>query len=511
MNLRVIVHLIALLMLFLSIGMGISAVVAGSGPDPVWVRNHLAICALAILLLGSLLFCIARCYHRKVEFSTGVREGFATVALSWLVGTALGAVPFCWIARMTIPDALFEAASGLTTTGASVISTELILRDGTVLADGIEGLPQGLLFWRSLLNWFGGVGIVFFVLLILPLLHVGKGSLLYNAEVPGLKTDSDQLTPRLFQSVLWVLGLYAVLTVAAAIGYRICGMNLFDAACHAMSTISTGGFSTRNASFAAFPGAALQWTVIVFMLLSACNFTLFLRSILQRRFCFWEDEEFRFFLGMVVVATVVVALLLYEGHPDGLNGVPCTVESYLRLAAFQVASLASTTGFTTADFDAWGVPVITAILLLIMFPCGCGGSTAGGMKCSRILVLGKAMLAEVRQCLFPHTLTDIRLNGARLAPTLVRKTFVFALLYLTLIALVAFALLGLTGASLGTCGSAALTCLSNVGPGIGAVGPSCSFGWMGPMAKILLALTMITGRLELYTMLVLFLPAFWRR
>ena len=509
MNSRVIIHLIALLLLFLGAGLGISALVAGVGPDPEWVRNELALCALGTLLLGGVLLGGTHWRGQKMEFSTGVREGFATVALSWIVGTILGAVPFFWIARMTIADALFEAASGLTTTGASVISPELILRDGTVLVNGIEGLPQGVLFWRSLLNWFGGVGIVFFVLLVLPLLHVGKGSLLYNAEVPGLKTESDQLTPRLFQSVLWVLGLYAVLTLAAAICYRLLGMSLFEAACHAMSTISTGGFSTRNDSFAVFP-PALQWSAVIFMLLSACNFTLFLRSILQRRLCFWQDEEFRFFLVMVVVGTLVIAGLLYEQHPDGVNGVSCTAEGYIRMAAFQVASLASTTGFTTADFDAWGVPVITAILLLIMFPCGCGGSTAGGIKCSRILVLGKAMLAEVQQCLFPHTLTDIRLNGERLAPTLVRKTFVFALLYLTLMVLVAFVLLCLTGESLATCGSAALTCLSNVGPGIGAVGPSCAFGWMEPSAKLLLAVTMITGRLELYTVLVLFLPAFWR-
>ncbi len=511
MNIRPVIHVISFLLFILCLCMGLAAVVSWLKGDPAMVYSRMGLCGLITLVFGSIAFLSTKKRRDEGDYTTGLREGFATVAFAWLTASCFSALPFTLIVGMSLPDSLFEAASGLTTTGASVVCNTLPLRGGTFLPNGIESLPAGILFWRSLLNWLGGVGIVFFVLLILPLLHINRGNLLYNAEVPGLKTDSDQLTPRLFNSVRWVLRVYICLTLCAFCLYKLCGMTGFDALCHAFSTISTGGFSTKNNSFAAFPSPVLQWGTTLLMLMSACNFTLLLRSLITRKLCFWADEEFRFFSLMFLSATIIIAILLFAGHPEGLDGFPRTVEHCLRTAAFQAATVASTTGFTTSDYDAWNLPFASALLLLIMFPCGCGGSTAGGMKCSRLIVIVKTMLTEIRYCLFPHTLTDVRLSGSRLSQNLLRKTSVFVLLYLAIIVIVAVSLLCVTDGSLMTSFSAALTCLSNVGPGFGAVGPSQNFGWMPATAKLILSLTMITGRLEIYTILALFLPSFWRR
>ena len=447
-----------------------------------------------------------------------LRDGFAGVGLGWLAAVISAAFPFWNVLKMRWTDAVFEASSGLSTTGASVLADGIRLRDGTMLTGAVlDSLPRSLLLWRATLNWLGGIGIIYFVLLILPTMQGGQGKMLYNAEVPGLKTAGDQLTPRLATSMKLVLGFYCLLTLLAIGLYWALGMIPFDAVCHAFSTVSTGGFSPHSEGMAIYGGRPwLQWSIVLFMFLSACNFSLFLRSWTSRKLLFWQDEEFRFFCKMFVLAVLFVFAMLWLNRPDGvmtLNGetVERGVEGYLRIAAFQMASLVSTTGFATSDYLAWNVPVVTLLIAALMIPCGCGGSTAGGLKVGRLLVVFKQLRNEINLCLSPRRLLSVHLNGERIEPSLVGKTMAFAVLYLFLILGFAFLVALLDSVDLATALGAALTCVSNVGPGFGMVGPAGSFTAFSPLAKLLLSLAMIAGRLELYTMMVMVFPSFWRR
>ncbi|MBR0460066.1 MAG: TrkH family potassium uptake protein, partial [Victivallales bacterium] len=260
----------------------------------------------------------------------------------------------------------------------------------------------------------------------------------------------------------------------------------------------------------------LQWIVIFYMFVSACNFSLMVKLFTTRKFPFFQDEEFRVFFGIFVVATLFTATMLYVKCPDGLNQlgsstlIPRGLETYLRTAAFQVITVLSTTGFCTSDYQTWKIPSVLLLFCFLMWPCGCGGSTAGGIKMSRLIVLFKHLLYEIRHCLSPRMVPDVRLNGERISQALVGKTVAFVALYVSCFCVVAFLLAIVDGSPFDTACGAALTCLSNVGPGFGAVGPAGSFAGFSPFAKFLLTLTMIAGRLELYTILVLFNPAFWR-
>lgn len=514
MNFRAILYVLALLLLLLTSGLvGASVVSAVMGDGPA-VLIKMLLCAGVTAFCGIILL-QARRLHDKNTLKPGIREGFAIVALAWIVASALGGLPFVFVANMTFADAFFETASGFTTTGASVIADTLRLRSGETLAGGLEALPYGLLFWRSLLNWLGGVGIVFFVLLILPLMNVGVGNQLYNAEVPGLKNPEDDAAPRLSSSVRLILLVYLLLTTLAALSYWGFGMTLFDAICHSFSTVSTGGFSTKSASIGYYTSPKLQWSVIFFMFVSSCNFSLIINLFRTRRLKTLKDEEFMYFGTSTAIAICVVTWLLYAGCPVSLNAmthdVPHAFEPYLRSAAFQITTIVSTTGFVTSDYETWHIPAVTIILFSMMFVCGCGGSTAGGIKCVRIIVIIKQMLSEVRHCFFPRAVLHIRLNNGRVSQSLVSKTLAFAMLYIFVFMAVSSALPFLTPMNVKTAFGAAIACLSNIGPGMGRVGPVENYAWMSASAKYLLAITMITGRLELYTIFVLFMPSFWRR
>ncbi len=515
MNYRAIILIVSWLLIFLGLGMAAAGTAAHWSVESEAVLVRFLQSAGATIAIGLLGLASARRPRTERKSKIGVREGFAAVAFSWLLASIFGALPFYCIAEMTAVDAIFESASGLTTTGASVISEITVLRSGRILSGGLESLPAAVLLWRCLLNWLGGVGIVFFVLLVLPLLNLGRGKQLYNAEVSGLKTVSDQLTPRLLSSVRLILGVYLLLTALAGTMFWLGGMTPFDALCHAFATVSSGGFSTKAKSIGHYDSALLQWSVIFFMFVAACNFILIVRVFLTRKFHFLADEEFRFFAGLTVGATLLLALLLWLNCPAGiqsLNGSTLQgLEPMLRTAAFQVTSLISTTGFLTADYLQWEIPLATLILGCIIFPCGCGGSTSGGIKCARIIVIGKQMVFEIKHCLFSRALSDVRLNGQRIEPSLVNKTLAFVCLYLLLFLGGAAMLAFLERADLPTAFGASIACLSNIGPGFGAVGPGGNFAVFSPLTKYLLVLIMITGRLELYTVLVLFLPTFWKR
>lgn len=530
MNFRAVINTIAFLLLILSAGMVLSAIIGfiyDRNPDGTSlymgiIQCHQAwemlICSLltATPAMGTIL--MTRYKRGERETKVGIREGFASVGFGWIIASVFCALPFIISSDFKFVDALFESAAGLTTTGASIISDSLACRNGTSLPNGLESLSCALRFWRCLLNWFGGVGIVFFALLIQPLLNMNKSAMLYNAEVPGLKTDNSQLAPRVRHSVGMLSVVYLLLTAFAALVYVLCGMEFYDAICHAFSSVSTGGFSTKNASLGAFPLPVLHWAVIAIMFLASCNFTLILKLVTERKFLFWKDEEFRFFFKMILLAGLAVTAILWFKCPDGLPILgsaethPRSVEYYLRLSFFHIISLGSTTGYAISDYDAWLLPPVKIIFFLIMFPAGCGGSTAGGIKCSRLIVVAKQILFEIRHNLFPRTISDIRLSGERISQSLVSKTVVFVTLYLLLtILLSSILMVTSTEISPSTAFGSVLTCLSNVGPGFDQTGPALSFCWMSAPIKYLLTLTMIAGRLELYTICVLFLPSFWKR
>ena len=538
MNFSAITYVLSLLWMLLGLCMLLVAATVGWHYDTsqqAWTMGLTAIIPLAVGLFAFFFF------RKKTDSSTTTgdrRMGYATVALAWLSASVLGALPFISVCQFTIVDAIFETASGLTTTGASIIDNTQKLMGGKVLEGGLESLPKCILFWRSTLNWLGGVGIVYFVLLILPLLHLSQGKQLYNAEVPGIKTSGDQLTPRLNSSVFYILMLYLAITTTAGIVYWICGMSPFDAINHAFTTISTGGFSTRAKSLGYF-NPAVQWSTTFFMLVSACNFSLYLRFLFTRRFSCFRDEEFRFFCAMILAATAIITacLITNPGNKPPFSDYKQLssirqFELCLRTAAFHVATVGSTTGFTTSDYEEWGqdetknnakddyekkqtgkggLPTVLIVLAIMMLPCGCGGSTAGGMKCSRLIVLAKQLVYEIKHCIFPRSLPDIRLNGERLDSDIVAKTFAFTALYMCIFIIVTVLLTLVDQCDLKTAMGTALSAISNVGPGFGHTSPTYTFSWLTDFSKCLTAFTMITGRLELYTILTLFIPSFWRR
>ena len=517
MNYRAIFYLCSLLLLVMGYAMASAVPVAWLMGDDKSVIAGFLFSALAVCVVSSAVFFKTRRRKNEPEFKTGAREGFLSVFLSWMGASLIGSIPFMVIGGMRFVDSFFETASGLTTTGASVIESATVLASGQMLDGGLESLPFSLLYWRSLLNWLGGVGIVVFVLLVIPLLNPGQsGQQLYNAEVPGLKTSSDQATPRLASSVRIILFVYLMFTMLSTFCYYVGGMSFFDAVCHAFSTVSTGGFSTKTASFGVYNSPFLQWSCIIFMLLSACNFTLIVKLFVSRSFQYFKDEEFKFFFWLAVVSTLIVAGMMYAKCPDGvlsLNGdtISKGVEPYLRTAAFHVSSIITTTGFATSDYALWGIPAVLMVLFLLMFPCGCGGSTAGGMKCVRVYLVFKLVLSEIRHCVFPRALTDIRLNNERMTAPMISKMMAFLFLYLIIFILVGTVLPFLCEMDMTTAFSSAIACLGNIGPGMGKVAPSYTYSWMSDSAKYLLSFTMIAGRLELYTCLVILLPSFWKR
>ena len=507
----------SLLILVMGCAMATAVPVAWLMEDSPQVILHFFLTSIAVCVISGAVFFKTRRRRGEPEFKTGSREGYLSVFLSWMGSVLIGAIPFVVIGDLRAADAFFESASGLTTTGASVIDFFTVLRSGDKLIGGLESLPSSLLYWRCLLNWLGGVGIVVFVLLVMPLLNPGQsGQQLYNAEVPGLKTSSDQATPRLASSIRIISFVYLMFTMLSTFCYYIGGMTFFDAVCHAFSTVSTGGFSTKATSFGYYPSPFLQWTCIIFMILSACNFTLIVRLFVSRSFQYFKDEEFKFFFGLIVAATLIITILLYANCTDGIKStegelIPRSFGAYLQTAAFQVVSLITTTGFVSSDYCYWHLPAVLTILFLLMFPCGCGGSTAGGMKCARVYLVFKLVLSEIRHCVFPRAITDIRLNGERMPSSAISKMMAFLFLYLIIFMLVGTILPFFSDMDMTTAYSASLACLSNVGPGMGYVSPGGTYVWMSDSAKYLLSFTMIAGRLELYTCLVLLLPSFWKR
>ena len=416
------------------------------------------------------------------------REGFAIVTFGWLTLAVFGSLPFLFSGVLTHPiDAIFETMSGYTTTGATVLTH-------------IEGTARGVLFWRSLTHWFGGMGVLVLATAILPFLGVG-GMQLLRAEAPGPVTD--RLTPRIASTAKLLYIVYCVLTLMEVMLLMIGGMSVYEALCHTFGTMATGGFSTRDASIAAFNSVYLEMVIIVFMFLAGTSFSLHYRLLsgLDWR-CFWKDEEFRFYVMILLCALLLVMVnLMVQGEQSATSS--------MRQAAFQVVSITTTTGFCTADFDVW--PALSKLILLVlMFVGGCAGSTGGAMKHVRVLILVKHGIREIRRLIFPGAVLPLKISGRAVSNEVVTNVLGFFLLYM-LVFVVATFLVALQGVGFITSFASVAATLGNIGPGFEGVGAIRNYAQLPLLVKTTLTLCMVIGRLEIYTVLVLLMPSFWKK
>ncbi len=413
------------------------------------------------------------------------REGLAVVGFGWIAVCLAGALPYMFGANMGLVRAFFESSSGFTTTGA------------TILTD-IEAMPRGLLFWRSQTHLLGGMGIIVFSLAILPFLGTG-GMQLFRAEVTGPK--ADKLAPRIKDTARYLWGVYLLLTALLTMLLMLGGMDWFDAVNHAFSTMGTGGFSTRNASIAAFPSPYIQWVIILFMFVAGMNFTLHFFALRGHVKAYARNTECLSYCALVLLGGVTIALLNLWNGGGG-------VESAFRAAFFQVISICTTTGFVTQDYLLWPFACQT-ILLLFLLMGACAGSTAGGLKVMRVVIVARAAWQELRRIIHPRSVERLKLDGRIISPEVFTGIVAFTILYIFL-ALGGMLFLSACGEDLLTAFSAAATCLSNVGPGFGKVGPVYNFAFLPESALTMLSFLMILGRLEIFAILALLLPSFWR-
>lgn len=436
---------------------------------------------LTTIIAGTLL-----ALYRRGDTRITKREGYLIVALSWVTMVLFGMLPYLFTDSLhTIHDALFESASGFTTTGATVY------RD-------VEVLSNGILFWRSITQWVGGMGIIVLTVAIFPLLGVG-GVELFVAESPG--PTSNKIHPRIKVTArrLWLL--YVGLTGALVLILWALGMPMFDSFNHAFATMATGGFGTKNASIGYY-SPAIQWVIVLFMFFAGVNFTVIYYALTGKFRKVWSSDEFRLYLGLACLFALGVALYI---HFDG--GI--AFSKALRDGTFQVVSVMTTTGFVTSDYTAWGQGLMMFFFVLL-FCGGCAGSTSGGIKIVRHLVFIKNSILEFKRLLHPRAIIRIKINKELVTPRVLTHILVFLLVYLAIFVVGTIVICFCGMDFLSACGAVA-TSLGNVGPGLGTVGPAYTFADVPTSAKVVLSFLMVLGRLELFTILVLFTPYFWKR
>ncbi len=423
---------------------------------------------------------------REVRQELKVRDGFLVVSCCWIAVSLAGAVPLVLAKQpvMSFTDAVFECVSGLTTTGATVLV-------------GLDQLPPSILYYRQQLQWLGGMGIVVLAVAVLPLLRIG-GMQLYRAELPGPMKDV-KLTPRIAQTAKALWGVYLGITVACALSFWAAGMSWFDAIGHAFATVSTGGFSTHDASFSYFNSPLIEGLAVGFMAISGVNFAVHFEAMRKLRFAlYWQDSEARTYSGLLLtLALVVVAALWWNGLP---------LSESIREGLFQTVSFMTSTGFTTADYSRW--PEFVPVLLIFsVFVGGCAGSTAGGLKVIRVLLLYKQGVREILRLIHPQAEIPVKLGNTLVPTRVVEAVWGFFSLYVAIFALI-MVLMMVSGLDQVTAFSAVATCINNLGPGLGKV--TYNFASLPASAKWLASLAMLLGRLEVFTLLVLLSPAYWK-
>ena len=443
---------------------------------------------LVSLLIGGVVGAGAVFLRRSDPHEINRREGILLVALAWVAAAVLGGLPYFFSSYVgTFTDSFFESMSGFTTTGA------------TILTD-IEALPHSLLLWRAMTHWLGGMGIILLGIAILPLIGTG-GMELYRAEFSGAR--SEKLRPRIAETALSLWKIYVVLTLVEYVALRFAGMTPFDSVCQSFATMATGGFSTRGLSIEAFQSPAIEYIVILFMLLAGINFTQHYRLFVERNpRSVLGDSEIRAYVIIIIVATGAIMLAIVPGSTLPL-------ETSFRQALFQVVSIMTTTGFSSTNFAQW-VPMATFVLLMLMFIGGCTGSTAGGMKVARIVLLLKVIGREFRKMAEKRAVFAIRLEGNAVGEGTIAS--VLNLIYLAfIINFSACLILTASGLDLITAFSAVSAAMFNIGPGLGSVGPVDNYAHIPELSKWTLSFCMLAGRLEFYTVLVVVTPMFWRK
>lgn len=448
--------------------------------------THLAfgIPMLIAFVAGALL----QYFGRHAENCMGRRDGFLIVSLTWIVFSVIGMLPLIISGcQPRVSAAFFETMSGFTTTGATAL-------------DNIDSLPYSILTWRSMTHWIGGMGIVFFTIAVLPNMGDG-GTKLFSAESTGLKIG--KLHPRISTTARWMWSLYLLLTLTCTAAYYWGGMSLFDAVNHGLSTIGTGGFSTHQDSIAFFKSNRIQWIATLFMFIASINCTLLYLFFVKRRFKdVWHDGELRCFLVIFFTAALSITGILY--FVEGID-----IMSSLRIAFFNTVSLQSTTGFSDEDFMIWP-PTIWLILSFISIIGACAGSTSGGLKCIRVLMVWKLTKTEFRQMLHPHAVLPVRINNTQITAQMGRTVFAFFVVYFILIMVACFFMVAMGHTLLDSFGLA-ISSFSNIGPSIGhQVGPLGSWSCLNDATLWINSFLMLAGRLEIFSLLLPFTPAFWR-
>ena len=444
--------------------------------------------SIAVTIVSGLILVILFRSKNKKELST--HDGFAVVTMGWFAMAIFSALPFYFSGTLNYTNSFFEAMSGLTTTGATVLGNPTTLM--------IEALPHGVLFWRSFTQFIGGMGIIVFSIAILPMLGMG-GVQLFRAEVAG--PVADKITPRVKQTAKLLWGIYVGIVLILCLILKIEGMSWFDAICHSFTTIATSGFSTKNASIAAYSGA-IQWTIIVFMFLAATNFSLHYYFIAKGKFEYYKDHEFRVYFGICIICSILFFINIVS-----TNKYQADLLSF-RHSVFTAVSILTTTGFSTENFNEW--PEMSKTLLFFLFFIGgSAGSTTGGMKIIRSIVVVKYLLYEVRKLLHPKGVFNITIGENTIDDNVVRATLGFYLFYILIFVFTAVTL-SFTGLDVETALTASASAIGNIGPGLGSIGPTDNWGHLSDFAKWLTSFCMLLGRLEIFTVVVLFSRSFWK-
>ena len=479
MNFKTIINILAALLIVMGISMLMPLLISYMYGEPDF-SGHLK-SSIICFCLGLPIW-----YITRKNRSLSSKDGFAIVSLAWLLVALTGTFPFYFTDSITsFTDAWFESMSGVTTTGSSILSD-------------IEILPHGVLFWRSFLQWIGGMGIIVFTIAILPLLGVG-GVQLFKAEVPG--PVADKIRPRVKETakILWMV--YIGFTAFETILLAAFGMPLFDAVCHSFTTMPTGGFSTQNASLGAYESNAIQYIVIIFMFIAGANFTLHFRAITGNFKSYSKDSEFLTYFGIIVLTSILIFANINAASQSW------THDTFLD-SLFQTVSIITTTGFGTSDYELW--PFFSQFLIIVlMFVGGMGGSTGGGMKIARIILLIKFAATETRRMLHSRAIIPIRIGSRYISEDVIRNTLGFFLIYISIFVLTTL-ILTMLNLDFESAIGAAASAIGNIGPGLGDYGPTDNFSLLHPFGKWMLSFCMLLGRLEVFTVMVLFSRTFWK-
>lgn len=481
MNIKLVISILGIIVFFIGVAMLLSL------PFSLYYSD-----SSLLPILGSSILCIVIgiltwFFFKTPEIEVNPREAFAIVTFAWLAMSLFGSIPFFVSGAIpSFTDAFFETVSGFTTTGASILTN-------------VEALPKGLLFWRSMTQWLGGMGIILLSLAILPILGVG-GMQLFKAESPG--PTVDKIKPRIGETakVLWQV--YVMFTFVQTLLLLLGGMNIFDALSHSFTTMATGGFSTRNLSIAHYNSPYIDTVIIVFMFIAGANFVLHYKALKGDVREYFKNNEFVFYLSIILISIFIsVLLLINSGNYNSFT-------SALRYSAFQVVSIITTTGYSTADYEIWPYS-IQFILLILMFIGGCAGSTGGGIKNMRILILLKNGNAELRKLIHPKAIVPVRYNNRTVPQDIINNVLAFFVLFVTTF-VVATIIMTILGMDIISAMGAVIASLSNIGPGLGSVGPMDNYSNIHFLGKWILSFCMIIGRLELFTALVIFTKVYWK-